>query len=177
MRSRQPLPRLWLMTDPRMGAALWQALERVPRGSGVIFRHYRVPGRRAVFEQVRRIARRRQLVLILAGPLRQAAAWRADGAHGRSPHVRTTRPMLRTAPAHDVREIMTARADMVLLSPVFATRSHPEAKGLGRIRFGLWAQRSRVPVAALGGMDRQRFRGMAPLHAHGWAAIDAWLRT
>ena len=26
MRSRQPLPRLWLMTDERMGEALWDAL-------------------------------------------------------------------------------------------------------------------------------------------------------
>jgi acyl dehydratase len=36
------------MTDPRMGEALWQALERMPRGSGVIFRHYGMPGRRAM---------------------------------------------------------------------------------------------------------------------------------
>ncbi|WP_420139356.1 thiamine phosphate synthase [Sphingomonas sp.] len=165
------------MTDPRMGDGLWQALEQLPRGSGVIFRHYGAPGRRALFERVRRIARRRRLVLVLAGGLQQAAAWRADGAHGRSPHKRRPRPMLRTAPTHSAREMLAARADLVFLSPLFPTRSHPQARGVGRVRFGLWAQRSHVPVAALGGMDRQRFRGVAALGAYGWAAIDAWIRT
>ncbi|RYD48780.1 MAG: thiamine phosphate synthase, partial [Sphingomonadales bacterium] len=43
MRCRHPLiPKLWLMTDERMGDDLWDALKRLPRGSGVIFRHYGV---------------------------------------------------------------------------------------------------------------------------------------
>ena len=177
MRSRQPLPRLWLMTDERMGDALWDAVARLPRGSGVIFRHYAAPERRALFEKVRRIARKQGLVLVLAGPPRQAAAWRADGAHGRSAHVRTSRPMVRTTPAHSAREVRSARTGLVLLSPVFATRSHPHGKSLGRIRFGLWALGSRVPVVALGGMNRHRFGSMKRLGAYGWAAIDAWIRT
>src|SRR6187402_67758 len=173
MRSRQPLPTLWLMTDARMGDALWDALARLPRGSGVIFRHYGARDRRALFERIRRVARRRGLILLLAGSPREAAAWRADGAHGRSPHIRTIRPLLRTAPAHDAREIGTARAHAILLSPVFATRSHPGALPLGPVRFGLLARRSALPVIALGGMDARRFRRLTPLGACGWAGIDA----
>ena len=30
MRRRQPLPRLWMMTDERQGDALWEALDRLP---------------------------------------------------------------------------------------------------------------------------------------------------
>jgi len=175
MRSRQPLPRLWLMTDERMGEALWGALARLPRGSGVIFRHYRTEDRRGLFERVRRLARRRGLILLLAGSPRQAAAWRADGAHGGSRHRRAPRPLLRTAPAHDARELATARGDAVLLSPVFPTRSHPAAPGLGPVRFGLHARQSRTPVIALGGMDAARFGRLARLGAYGWAAIDAFL--
>ena len=37
------LPRLWMMTDERQGDALWSALERLPRGAGVVFRHYSLP--------------------------------------------------------------------------------------------------------------------------------------
>ena len=173
MRSRQPLPRLWLMTDERMGEGLWDALARLPRGSGVIFRHYRTAHRRALFERMRAVARRRGLVLLLAGTPREAVGWRADGAHGRSPHLSASRPLLRTAPAHDARELTRARAHAVLVSPVFATRSHPGTRSLGPLRFGLLARRTGTPLIALGGMDARRFGRVAPLGAYGWAAIDS----
>ncbi len=175
MRSRQPLPRLWLMTDERMGEALWDALARLPRGGGVIFRHYAAADRRSLFARVRKIARRRGLLLVLAGTPREAAAWRADGAHGRSRHVRTVRPLLRTAPAHDARELTKARAHAVLLSPVFETRSHRGARMLGPMRFANLARLSEARVIALGGMDARRFRHLARLGAYGWAGIDAFL--
>jgi len=173
MRFRQPLPRLWLMTDERMGDGLWPALARLPRGSGVIFRHYATRDRRALFERVRTIARKRRLVLVLAGAPREAVAWRADGAHGRSPHCRVARPLLRTAPAHNARELAVARAHAVLVSPVFTTRSHAQAGPLGPLRFAILARRAEQPVIALGGMDARRFRRLAPFGAYGWAAIDA----
>jgi len=174
MRSRQPLPRLWLMTDERMGEKLWDALARLPRGSSVIFRHYATADRRALFERVRTITRKRGLILLLAGSPREAAAWRADGVHGRSPHLRTIRPLLRTAPAHDARELARVRAHAVLLSPVFATRSHPGAKALGPMRFAELARMSEAPAIALGGMDARRFRHLTRLGAYGWAGIDAF---
>ena len=177
MHHRQPLPRLWLMTDERMGDALWDALARLPRGSGIIFRHYATRDRRAVFERVRRIARKRRLVLILAGSPRAAIAWRADGAHGRSPHVRTARPLLRTMPVHKHTELGAARAHAVLISPVFATRSHLGKRPLGPVRFGLLARTAGMPAIALGGMDADRFGRLVVLGAYGWAGIDALLRT
>ncbi|MBW8745320.1 MAG: thiamine phosphate synthase [Sphingomonas sp.] len=156
-----------------MGDGLWDALARLPRGSGVIFRHYATRDRRALFERVRAVARKRRLVLVLAGPPRQAVEWRADGAHGRSRHRRAARPLLRTAPAHDARALAAARAHAVLLSPLFSTRSHPDARSLGPLRFAILARRAALPVIALGGMDAPRFRRLAPLGAYGWAGIDA----
>jgi thiamine-phosphate pyrophosphorylase len=162
------------MTDERMGDGLWNALARLPRGSGVIFRHYAAADRRALFERVRAIARRRGLLLVLAGTLREAAAWRADGAHGRSRHERSARPLLRTAPAHNARELGQARADGVLVSPVFETRSHPRIRTLGPMRFATLARMSDAPMIALGGMSARRFRHLARLGAYGWAGIDAF---
>lgn len=175
MPRRQPFPRLWLMTDERIGDALWGAMARLPRGGGVIFRHYATPPaeRRALYERVRRIARARRLVLLLAGGTRQAIAWRADGVHG-SMHHRAARPLLRTAPAHDRAALIAATrvgANLALLSPVFVTRSHPGTKTLGPVRFGLITRGISIPVIALGGMDARRGRR---LRAYGWAAIDAW---
>ena len=66
-------------------------------------------------------------------------------------------------------------ADAVFVSPVFATRSHPGARGLGVVRFGLLVRGCPVPVVALGGMDARRFRRVRGLGAYGWAGIDAWM--
>lgn len=184
MRPRQPLPRLWLMTDERMGEALWHALARLPRGSGIVFRHHATPPapRRLLYERVRRIARARRLVLVLAGSPRAAVGWRADGAHGRSPHQHAARGLVRTAPAHGRREVIQRGHvnDALFLSPVFPTRSHPAGTTLGPIRFGLAAPRRRpaptaISIIALGGMDSCRFKRMRRLGADGWAAIDAWM--
>jgi thiamine-phosphate pyrophosphorylase len=61
------------------------------------------------------------------------------------------------------------RADAVLLSPAFATRSHPDARALGPVRFRLLAQHARMPVIALGGMTARTARRLASPR---WAAID-----
>jgi thiamine-phosphate pyrophosphorylase len=176
MTRRHPLPALWLMTDERQGEGLWAALDRLPNGAGVVFRHYRLAPaeRRALFDRVRRIARRRRLMLVLAGSPPQARAWRADGSHGRSPHRAIG---LRTAPAHDRREIVTASragADLIFVSPIFATRSHPGGRTLGRVRLGLMIRQAGVRSIALGGMDAPRARSLRHLGLWGWAAIDAW---
>lgn len=173
MRPRHPLPRLWLMTDERMGDSLWGALERLPRGSGVVFRHYGLDSaeRRALFARVVRVARRRGLTVIRAGaaPLGHGEA----GVHGRRGRG------LRTSSAHSRREAIRAiraGADALFVSPVFATRSHPGAKPMGRVRLGLLIRGLQVPVIALGGMDARHARGLRGLGAYGWAAIDAWTR-
>lgn len=158
-RHTRPLPRLWLMTDERMGDALIPALRRLPRGSGVVFRHYGLPPaeRKALFTRVERIARARRLLLLQGG---------ID--HGR-------RRGAMTAPVHSIRERIEAeRAGAVLLfvSPVFPTASHPGAKPLGRAGFGTIVRGARAPVVALGGMTRARARSLRPFGIYGWAAID-----
>ncbi|OAN66405.1 thiamine phosphate synthase [Sphingomonas sp. TDK1] len=165
-----PIPRLWLMTDPRLGEGLWPALERLPRGSGVIFRHYQLPPseRRALFARIAKVARRRGLVLLRAGP----APMRGEaGTHGRRGRGLTTWPV------HSRREAVAAiraGADALLVSPAFPTRSHPGAPALGPLRFGLMVRGVDVPIIALGGMDRFRAKRLRSLKIHGWAAIDAW---
>lgn len=171
MPDRQPpVPSFWLMTDERMGDALWPAIRRLPRGGGIVFRHYRTPAaeRRRLFARVIRIARARGLVVIRAG---DPCGYGAAGTHGTRRHGGG----LRTAPVHAMREAMrrTRACDAVFVSPVYATRSHPGSGTLGVRRAGAIARALPVPAIALGGMDAARF---ARLHwFHGWAAIDAWM--
>lgn len=169
-RRHPPIPALWLMTDERMGDGLWAALARLPRGAGVVFRHYSLdPGtRRALLRKVATVARRRSLTLVIAG---DDYGIRAAGTHNRRGRG------LRTAAAHNRRDAIAAAragAGAVFVSPVFPTRSHPDARSLGPIRFGLIARELGVPVIALGGMTAKRARRLRALGADGWAAIDAW---
>jgi thiamine-phosphate pyrophosphorylase len=156
------------MTDERQGEELWAALQRLPAGAGVVFRHYGLgkAERRRLFEQVRKVARRRRLFLL------GSAGLRGDGVHngrGRG---------FRSASAHDLRELKSAErqgAALIFLSPAFPTRSHPAAPALGAVRFGLVSRHARVPVIALGGVDAGKARRLP--HIYGWAAIDAWLAS
>ena len=151
------MPCLWLITDARTDAGLERAIARLPRGSGVIFRHHHLPPkpRAARLAQVRRLCRRFGHRLEIAG----------QGYGPPAPHRRL-------ATAHDLREVGRANrcgAQVVLISPVFATRSHPGAPTLGPVRLLLLARRARMPTIALGGMTVRRFRGLG---IYGWAAID-----
>ncbi len=171
----QPFPALWLLSDARNDAALECALKRLPHGSGFVYRHYHLPGpeRLARFCQLQRIARARGHVVVLADSALTAREWGADGVYGAPLALWPRRgDLLQLATAHSLRELGEAArkgADAVLLSPAFATRTHPGAPFLGPLRFRLLAARSRVPVIALGGMNAQTARR---LDWPQWAAID-----
>jgi len=59
------------------------------------------------------------------------------------------------------RLVRRARAAFVFVSPVFATRSHPNAAPLGLARFAWLARRTSLPVIALGGMNKARGKRLA----------------
>jgi len=168
--STQALPRIWLMTDERLGAGLIDAVRALPRGSGIIFRHYATPEteRRALFESIQLIAQRNGHVLLLAGPLRLARSWGADGSHGRQKGAMT-------APVHSLWEMRAAEragARLLFVSPIFATRSHPGQKGMGPRRLANFTRLAKRPVIALGGMTHARFKALKRTGLYGWAAID-----
>jgi thiamine-phosphate pyrophosphorylase len=177
MRRRHPLPQIWLMTDPRLGEHLLDAVRRLPFRSGVIFRHYDLgeKHRLALFQKVARICRQRGHMLLLAGDERHALRWHADGFHRRSASRGT---LLHSAAVHNRTELAHAkrrRVDMILISPLFATNSHRGQRPLGRLAFNrLAAQANGTKVIALGGVTRQKARGLNPRLIHGWAAIDAF---
>lgn len=175
MARAKTLPDLWLISDARNDAALERALAALPRGSGFVFRHYHLDGpeRVARFRTLRRIARARGHLVVLADSALTAREWGADGIYG-SPRALWPRRagLIHLATAHDLAELgLAARlgADAALLSPVFPTASHPGAGTLGAVRFRLLARQAGLPVIALGGMTASRAR---TLKWQRWAAID-----
>lgn len=158
MRRRHPkLPATWLLTDERMGDGLWAALRRLPRGSGVIVRHHALAGteRRRLIRRIRKLARVRGLVVM-------------DDGHTNIARV------------HSARELRTAllrSPELIFLSPIHSTRTHPEWPPLPRMQAAAIARLSPRAIHALGGMTGKRFARVTRLGFAGFGAVDAWLRT
>ncbi|HWL82954.1 MAG TPA: thiamine phosphate synthase [Roseomonas sp.] len=182
--SRGPLPRLWLFSDPARLPDPRAALAALPRGSGVVARRV-APALRPALA---RLQRRRQGVLLIGGEARAALALHA-GLHWPDratsldilPFLRARRsgaPWARLSVAAHGRDGLARaarlRADLVFLSPLFPTPSHPGAPALGPWRWGALARRSRRPVVALGGIVAAT-AGRVPPPACGLAAITALL--
>jgi thiamine-phosphate pyrophosphorylase len=171
---RRALPNLWLLSDERNDAGLEAALRRLPHGSGFIYRHYHLPPRERIarWHTLLRMARARGHLAILADSALTAREWGADGLYGAPRALYPASRLVMLATAHSLREIADARrarADAVLLSPVFPTRSHPGAAALGPLRFRLLARHALMPVIALGGMTPRTAHRLAWPR---WAAID-----
>ena len=77
--------------------------------------------------------------------------------------------------AHSAIEAVIAhrnRADLIFVSPVYATRTHPGARPLGPLRAASIARHVEIPAIALGGMTEARFKRLRKFGFVGWAAID-----
>jgi thiamine-phosphate pyrophosphorylase len=171
-RRRRKLPVLWLFTDAQRLPDPLAAVARLPKGvAGVVLRH----GGVALALRVAALCRERRLALVVAGDARLAARCGA-GVHLRGGRTGLVKARgLVTSSAHNRVELRRARragANIVFLSPAFATDSHPGAPALGAAR---WAKLAGAEGAyALGGVDGKTVRALGR-RALGVGAIGAML--
>lgn len=171
MRRSRALPRFLLATDAQRCPDPLPLVSALPGDAGVIYRHYGHPGRDALAREVAALCRRRGLPLLIANDLSLALRVRAQGVHlpqwrlrrgeapGRPSALRRPHEGFRvTVSVHSLACLARAArlpVDGVLLSPAFATASHPQGKPIGAMRFASWSRRygRQVAIYALGGMD------------------------
>lgn len=180
------LPPRWLLSDTLRLPDPLPAASQLPRGSGVLFRHYEwsKSDREALALRLAALCRARGLRLLVAGDPGLALRCGADGLHlpqamlVYAAGVARRHPRwLLTAAAHDAGAIAQAArggVDAVLISPVFPTASHPGAAGLGVVRFAqlaAMARRKCLGVYALGGIAEQTARRLVHIPGNGTAAI------
>lgn len=156
----------------------------LPRGAGVIYRHFGDPDAEAKAAALAELCHARGLILLIGA---DAALARRVGAHGvhlpeRLAHLapRLLRQgMLVTAAAHGGAALRRARrfgCDAALLSPVFQSRSPSAGRPLGPTRFALLARGAGLPVYALGGITARTAKGLRMSGAAGLAAVEALSR-
>lgn len=162
------------MTDDDRLSDPVSAARALPKGSLVIVRS-RDAKRRCALGEALRVQTNGLILLAADDPVL------ADMLHGLhlpeihardAAHWRVRRPhWVITVAAHSPRGLHAPCADAVLLSPVFATKSHPKAQALTPVRARLMVQRALLPVLALGGVTA---RNAGLLHGFsGIAAITA----
>ena len=168
------------MTDERIGRRLWDAVDALPDGAGIVFRHYSLAddARLQLGAKLAEVARRRGLTFAVAGNGGLAKKLGADFVH--KPGAPVSMPW--STAVHDEAQALAAQsagAVLAFVGPVYPTRSHPGAASLGAERAASLARAYGGPAIALGGMDIERFTRLQAAHPgafHGFAGIDCWLR-
>lgn len=180
-RTGRKLPTAFFVTDPVRTPDPLSVAKRLPRGFGVIWRHYGAASRIATGHALARICRQRGLILLIANDPALAARIGAAGVHWPERQlkgVRIRRPgFIETAAAHTRRAASRAKylgVDAVLISAVFPSNSPSAGPALGALRFRQLARASALPVYALGGVNAANAAGVMH-HAAGWAAIEGVL--
>jgi thiamine-phosphate pyrophosphorylase len=175
-------PPLWIVTDAHRLPDPTSILRTLPPGSGVIIRHRDAVARLQLAARVLPVCRARRITLLVSGDWRTAHQLRADGVHlpekelaQMSAGLRLWRKAARailSCAAHNLVAVRQAReCDLVFLSPVFPTRSHPNRPALGRLRYARLAHASRVPVVAMGGLTAGNLRALNGTRTSGIAGI------
>lgn len=190
-----PIPPIVLMTDEKRLSDPIPAIIGLPSQSMVIFRHYGLAraDRTKLAYRVRRTCRQYGHLCMIANDLALALRLDADGIHlpeyriGKTPHIYRQIPhdMLVTSSCHSMQTLRKLallapdqRPDGVLISPIFATQSHPDQPGMA---FSAFLQRTALCrslgliTIALGGIKPDnvamlRGSGVASLAGIGFSA-------
>ena len=137
---------------------------------------------RTLAREVRRVCRARGAVLLLNASPTDAVVCGADGVHLSSARLLqlNERPLGRdhwvAASCHHLKEIEHAGrigVDFITVSPVYETSSHPDARPLGWEGFRKLADRTGMPVYALGGMQPAHIETAWRAGAQGLGMVSA----
>ncbi len=168
------------MTDAARAPRPELIVRALPLGAAVILRDYEAPGRAALAARLAAIARRRGVRFLVGADIALARAVDADGVHLPSwaSWPDDTGGLMVSCACHNAEDLDRAArrgANVAFLSPVFPTESHRGAEALGPQKFKALAARAKLPVLALGGVDKRNARAIAAPNVAGLAAIGAFL--
>ena len=152
----------------------------MPAGSALIVRDYNHPARTALAFRLRNICRQREIAMLVGADIALAKHCGADGIHFPSwAPPRAVKGFMTSAACHNQSEVTRASArgiDAAILSPAFATMSHPGGEALGPNLFKQIAATARLPIIALGGITADNADQLCGKNVAGIAAISAFAK-
>jgi thiamine-phosphate pyrophosphorylase len=176
---RKALPAVLAFTDPARTPDPVALAEALPRGTGLVYRHFGSADALPVARELSRVARRRGLILLIGLNYRLALAVGADGVHlperlaGLACALRRAHSdWIVTSAAHSVRAMRAAEGDAVVISPAFPSRSTSAGAPLGPLKLAQLVRAGGMPAYALGGVTDRTAPRLLMTGIIGVAAVD-----
>ncbi len=172
------LPALFYLTDPERTPDPAATAKHLPRGCGIIYRHFGAPERKRTARTLSEITNTHGLYLLIAADPELAESVSAHGVHWPEARLSQAREWqgkfaLNTASAHSapaITQAAQAGMDAALVSAVFASDSASAGPALGVAAFRELVRAADLPVYGLGGINADTAGEIADYA--GLAAID-----
>jgi thiamine-phosphate pyrophosphorylase len=180
---RPNLPPLLFFTDPDRTPEPWRVAERLPVGSGVVYRHFGAPDARQTALRLRQATRARDGLLLIGRDAELAAAVEADGVHlpeamiGQAPGLADRHPgWIITAAFHALSPTPDLTGlDALVVSPIFPAGGTSAGKPpLGVENLKVLAAAVDRPIYALGGIDASNAPQIIGSGAYGIAGVGSF---
>lgn len=179
---RPGLPAFFALTDPDRTPDPVALAQSLPRGAGLVLRHFGREDQIALARPLARLCRSRGLVFLVANDGELARSVKAQGVHWPQASAHRARlwarrrpDWLMTASAHDHVAVSAPGEGIaaVFLSPVFPSASPSAGPPLGAVRAARMARRARVAVYALGGVNTRTLPDVDTRLFSGVCAVSA----
>ncbi|NVJ91327.1 MAG: thiamine phosphate synthase [Methylocystaceae bacterium] len=182
--QRDNFPALLLMTDTKRLPDPRHYIPLLPTGSALVVRHTNTTEKEKLALKIKPLCRKHKVKLLLSNDVKAAIKLGLDGVHfsekearrqGKKSKTAAQKNFIFTSACHSLwalKKAERANMDAVLISPIFATRSHPDSKGLGVLRFQCWTTQTHLKCYALGGITPKTAQRLSNSKACGFAGIS-----
>ena len=168
-----------------------ETIRKLPTESAIIFREYNLSEqkRQELAVKIQKICKKFNHKLIIGKDFNLAKKIRADGYHFSDQdfanikshdsslinYKKTRRNFITSLACHDLnctKKAEKTNVDLIFLSPIFPTKSHPNAKTKGLFDLVRASNLTSNPVFALGGINEQNLKQVEKLNIAGFAGIE-----
>ena len=171
------IPYIWFLTDSIKTKTPLDTSRKLPVNSGILIRSYNIENEKTIIKNIINLKKRKLHTVLVSG--RHKSRSNIDGAHlpswlNSSFFINKKLISMSAHGPRDIRKSINIKADIIFISPIFDTTSHPESKNIGVIKLGLIAKLFKKPVIALGGINDNNISRLKGLPIVGCAGIDAF---
>ena len=164
-------------------------IKKLPKNSAVIFREYDLESkeREILAREILAICRAKNHKFLIGKNLELARKLRADGVHfSDRDHLplqifnrqNWPRKFIFSFACHNFLSVLKSqqlKADMIFVSPVFATKSHLGVEPLGLRELSKIIRLSKIPIFALGGVSEKNINSLQKLGIAGFGGIGFFM--
>ena len=179
---RPNLPPLLFFTDPERTPEPWTVAERLPVGSGVVYRHFGASDALGTAQRLRQATRARDGLLLIGRDAALAEAVDADGVHLPEALIGTAAALSINHPGWTITAAFHALTptpnltglDALVVSPIFpAGGASADKTPLGVAKLKALTAATARPIYALGGIDASNAPELIGSGAYGIAGVGS----